>query len=331
MRHPTRSSLFIPFYLLLILSFVLTGCGSDRAIAHGLDEKEANEIIVVLESRGIDAQKNPEESAGGGGTGEITWVVMVPSDQSTRALSILNQLGLPRRRGQNLLKIFANSGLVPSERQEEIRYQEGLAESIASSIRKMDGVLDADVRLSFPKEDPLNPNKKTQERMSASVYVKHSGALDDPNSLMIPRIKRLVAGSVVGLDYENVTVIPDRARYAESSLRDLESTVQEEKEYISIWSIIVAKESATRFRIIFFTFTILLILTLITLLWIIWKISPILSNRGGLKALFQLEPLEPINGNGAKKKAEEINEEEPSSDEDEESEESADREPEETT
>ena len=261
----------------------------------------------------------------------MTWVITVPSEDSTRALSILNQLGLPRRRGQNLLKIFANSGLVPSERQEEIRYQEGLAESIASSIRKMDGVLDADVRLSFPKEDPLNPTKKTQERVSASVYVKHSGALDDPNSLMIPKIKRLVSGSVNGLDYDNVTVIPDRARYAESSLKDLESTVQEEKEYTSIWSIIVANESATRFRVIFFSYTILLILILITMLWIIWKITPVLSHRGGLKALFHLEPLEPLNDN-LKKNTEENNEQASTGEETEEKkDESADREPDETT
>lgn len=328
MRFLTRFAAFIPFFFTLALLF--TSCASDRAIAHGLDEKEANEIIVVLESRGIDATKSQEASGGGGATQEVTWVIMVPEDDSTRALSILNQLGLPRRRGNNLLKIFSNTGLVPSERQEEIRYQEGLAESIASSIRKMDGVLDADVRLSFPKEDPLNPNKKTQEKISASVYVKHSGALDDPNSLMIPKIKRLVAGSVVGLDYDNVTVIPDRARYAESSLRDLESTVQEEKEYQSIWSVVVAKESVTRFRILFFSFTISILIILITLLWIIWKISPILGNRGGLKTLFHLEPLEPMNGNGAQKKTEEkaeVSEE----DEEEHKEESADREPEETT
>lgn len=328
MQSPFRISKFIPFFLLLLVAMLISGCSSNRAIAHGLDEKEANEIIVVLESRGINATKNPEESAGGGANQEITWVIMVPDDDSTRALSILNQLGLPRRRGQNLLKIFSNTGLVPSERQEEIRYQEGLAESIASSIRKMDGVLDADVRLSFPKEDPLNPNKKTQDRISASVYVKHSGALDDPNSLMIPRIKRLVAGSVVGLDYDNVTVIPDRARYAEASLRDLESSIQEEKEYASIWSIIVSKESVTRFRILFFSFTVSILILLILLLWIIWKISPIISNRGGLKSLFQLEPLEPINGNA---KPDPVEEEAPAEEAEEHDEESADREPEETT
>jgi type III secretion protein J len=318
--------LLLPFFLLFSLALLFSSCSSNRAIAHGLDEKEANEIIVVLESRGINASKNVEESAGGGGAQEITWVIMVPDEDSTKALSILNQLGLPRRRGQNLLKIFSNTGLVPSERQEEIRYQEGLAESIASSIRKMDGVLDADVRLSFPKEDPLNPNKKTQERINASVYVKHSGALDDPNSLMIPRIKRLVAGSVVGLDYENVTVIPDRARYAESSLRDLDSQL-DEKEYVSIWSVIVAKESVNRFRILFFSFTISILILLILILWIIWKISPIIGNRGGLKSLFQVAALEPVSAPAKQ----EIKEEETSEESEEDEEESADREPEETT
>lgn len=282
---------FTHLFFLICTLFLLASCESRRAIAHGLDEKEANEIIVVLEPRGIKAQKVQEASGGGGATDVVTWKIEVADEQATAAMSILNQLGLPRRRGKNLLNIFEDSGLVPSELQERIKYEEGLAESIASSIRKMDGVLDADVRLSFPKEDPLNPQKKSSEKVAASVYVKHAGALDDPNSLMVQRIKRLVAGSVVGLDYDNVTVIPDRARYAEESLRDLERSLQEEKQYVNIWTVTVARDSASTFRILFFSFTISILILVIVVAWIGWKLWPLLEANGGIKSLFTLNPI----------------------------------------
>ncbi len=287
----TKSLPWRTLFLFLCCLLSLTSCASRRTIVNALDEKEANEILVILEGRGVKASKVKDAGGGGGATKEVLWNIVVSEEQATRAMSILNQLGLPRRRSQNLLGIFKDTGLVPSEMQEQIRYQEGLGESIASSIRKMDGVLDADVRISFPKEDPLNPDAKKKEKIAASVYVKHSGILDDPNSLMVPRIKRLVSGSITGLAYENVTVISDRARYAEASLNRLESGLQAEKEFVSIWSLAIAKESVTRFRIIFFSLILSVLFLLLAMIWVGWKIYPVLRENGGIKALFLLTPL----------------------------------------
>jgi type III secretion protein J len=221
------------------------------------------------------------------------WNISVESSQAHEAMALLNQVGLPRRRGQNLLGIFSNVGLVPSGMQEKIRYQAGLAEQIASTIRKIDGVLDADVQISFPDEDPLNPTAAKQ-KITASVYVKHSGVFDDPNAHLVTRIKRLVAGSVNGLDYDNVTVIGDRARFSEPTLGGLQGSFgEEERPYVNVWSIIIAKDSLTRFRIIFFSFTIALLLLLLSLIWLLWKIYPLLKQAGGFKKLFTLHSLQP--------------------------------------
>lgn len=280
-------------YILLIGCCIplLTSCGSSKTIVNGLDEKEANEIIVYLANKGIDAQKvRAADAGGGGGSKLILWDINVDSTVSTEAMSLLNQAGLPRKRGQNLLGIFQNTGLVPSEMQEQIRYQAGLAEGIASTIRKIDGVLDAEVNISFPKEDPLNP-EKNKGKITASVYVKHSGVLDDPNSHLVSKIKKLVASSVTGLDYDNVTVISDRARYNESPLSGSATTSEEDKLYVSIWSIIVAKESVTRFRVIFFSLTLLILFLILALSWLGWKLWPIVSKPGAFKHLFSLHPL----------------------------------------
>lgn len=291
------------FLMCLCLTF-LTSCGSSRIIVNGLDEREANEILVFLASRNIRAVKIAKEGGGGGATKSVLWDIQVSTEQANEAMAYLNQAGLPRRRGQNLLGIFSAGSLVPSELQEQIRYQAGLAEQIANTIRKIDGVLDAEVQISFPKENPLEPTEKG--KITASVYVKHNGVLDDPNSHLTSKIKRLVASSVASLDYDNVTVISDRARFGTSTSEGaIGVTPEEEKTYVSIWNIVVAKDSLQTFRIIFFSFLLVILLLLLFLIWIGWKIYPLLKKHGGVRELFT--NVHPISGEpkGEEVKAEE--------------------------
>jgi len=275
----------------LFLIFTVTSCESRKTIVNNLDEKEANEIVVFLATRGIDANKTLVESGAGGGTKTITFDISVTQTESTEAMSLLNQNGLPRRRGQNLLGIFTNTGLVPSEMQDKIRYQAGLAEQIASTIRKIDGVLDAEVQISFPKEDPLNPDKPNKDKITASVFIKHSGVLDDPNNFLITKIRRLVAASITGLDFDNVTVITDRARFSDSPIGVVQGGLDETRPYVGVWSIIIAQESLFRFRILFFGFIFLIILLILALIWTLWKTHPLLKPYGGLKELLTLHAI----------------------------------------
>lgn len=288
MRHVLR--LLCVLVLLPSVLCFLTSCGSQKTIVNGLDEKEANEILVFLASKGITANKEPTKVSGGAGGGAQTvalYDINVPESSATEAMALLNMNGLPRRRGQNLLGLFQAGGLVPSELEEKVRYEAGLADQIANTIRKIDGVLDADVQLSFPEEDPLNPGKKIG-KVTASVYVKHNGVLDDPNSHLITKIKRLVASSVPGLDFDNVTVISDRARFTDISYPGPASEVEEEHNYVKIWSIIVAKESAGAFRAVFFSLIFGIVLLAMMLSWIVWKTYPLLEKSGGLKQLFSI-------------------------------------------
>jgi type III secretion protein J len=273
---------------LLVLSalLILVGCSNKEVIVHNLDEGEANGIIVFLNNNGIVADKVEAAEATGGGTKVVLWNITVDKSETLDAMQLLRANGLPRRSGSNLLNIFNKGGLVPSEMEEKIRYQSGLGDQIANTIRKIDGVVDAEVTLSFPEDDPLNPTA-IKLKPTASVYVKHTGILDDPNSQLISKIRRLVASSVQGLDYDNVTVIPDRARFSEMPQRPLNSRT-EDRDYVDIWSIVVAKDSSTRFQAIFLSFVILLLLLLISLIWAIWKIFPIIKEHGGMKSFFEV-------------------------------------------
>lgn len=269
----------------------LTSCDSRKTIVNGIDEKESNEILVFLSNKNIDAIKTPTVGGGGpGGSKEILFDIQVVEDSARDAMAYLNQAGLPRRRSQSLLKLFGTSGLVPSELQEKIKFQAGLAEQIASTIRKIDGVLDAEVQISFPEEDPLNPQAVKKE-ITASVYVKHSGVLDDPNTHLLTKIKRLVSSSISGLKFDFVTVIPDRARFSDTALVGFQGGFDEEKEFVTIWTVIVAKESVSRFRLIFLSSTLMILVLILGFVWTLWKTLPLLEQYGGFSALLHLKPI----------------------------------------
>lgn len=273
----------------LLFLILLTSCAGKREIVSNIPEKEANEIVVFLASKGIHAEKMQQATTGAGG-GEAAapmYTIMVPASQATEALAILNRNGLPRRPGPNLLDLFKKSGLVSSAQEEQIRYQEGLAESIAATIRKIDGVIDAVVQISIPSQEQIPGEETQQEEVRAAVYVKHQGILDDPNSQLVTKIKRLVAASVVGLDYNNVTVVPDRARYVDVTLLEGTEGVPEDiKEYTTVWTIVLAKESVGRFQGIFIILCIVILFLAALVAWLVWKLFPAIQVGGGIGELF---------------------------------------------
>lgn len=273
---------------------LLTGCETKTMIINDIDEREANEIVVFLASKNIEAEKIAGTSAsptGGTETANL-WSIAVPPAKMTEAMALLNQNGLPRKKGTNLLSLFAKQGLMSSDKEETIRYQAGLAEQIAGTIRKIDGVIDADVQLSFPSTENFTPGAP-QQRVTAAVYVKHQGVLDDPNSHLVTKIKRLVAGSVNGLDVNDVTVISDRSRFTDITLgQPPESLTAKAKEYVSIWNIVMDKTSASRFRFLFFSLVVSAIILFLVLGWLVWKFYPILKKKGGFKELLRPMPMQ---------------------------------------
>lgn len=255
--------------LRLILLVALAGCASTTAIVHDADELDANQIIVYLASRGITATKTVSAPIGAGATQTaLYWDISVPAEQSVEAMAILDKLGLPRPRATTLLDLFSTSGIVPSERQETIRYQLGLAGQIASTIRSMDGILDCQVQLALPEEGSKTPPR-------ASVFVKHLGIFDDPNNQLGSKIRRLVAGSVPGLEYDNVTLVPDRARYVDIALApSAEQLPEMRKEYAKVLGVVVSADSVAKLRLIVSAMIVGLLILLGVAIFLAWRLLP---------------------------------------------------------
>ncbi|MCI5051516.1 MAG: EscJ/YscJ/HrcJ family type III secretion inner membrane ring protein [Simkaniaceae bacterium] len=278
-------------FLLAILTFALTACSKNQQIISQVDEREANLIVVFLESKGISAQKvQAATSTVGGGNAKPMFNISVDSKHAIDAMAYLNQNGLPRKLGTDLLDLFAKQGLTTSDKEETIRYQAGLASQITNTILMIDGVIEASVNLSFPEEETA-PGATSTEHVTAAVYVKHQGVVDDPNIHLENKIKRLVSGSVPNLDINDVTVVSDRSRFTDVTVGEISEAFSDGGEYVSIWSIVMSKQSAGRFRFIFFVILILAILFAALVGWILWKVYPIIRKNGGLKELINPIPI----------------------------------------
>jgi type III secretion protein J len=272
-------------WLLCLTCFVLlTGC------------EKTNSIITAQKVR---ASSGPQM---GGEQTSPTFDITVPEKQTIEAMSILNRNGLPRKQGTNLLDLFAKQGFMTSDKEETIRYQAGLAQQITNTILMIDGVIDASLQLSFPPEDTgLSEGAKTP--ITAAVYVKHQGVYDDPNAHLENKIKRIVAGSITGLDLNNVTVISDRSRFTdvspEPSAMD-KSNIMGSQDLVSIWNIVLNKNSAARFRTVFFFLIFFGIIFAVVMGWLFWKFYPIIRKQGGFKELLNPTPITSIEPKNTK-------------------------------
>lgn len=184
-------------FCLSLALLLLAGCKVD--LYSGLEEKEGNEMLALLLSEGIKAEKGP----GKGGT--IT--LSVEESQLTRAMEILSRNSYPRKQYATINDVFPQGGLVQSPMADNARYAYAMSQDIAATLANIDGVLTAKVHLVLPKEESKSKVKKEEEKQTAkaSVFIKYDDNI--PMKTYIPQIKAMVANSVEQLDYENVAVV----------------------------------------------------------------------------------------------------------------------------
>jgi type III secretion protein J len=275
-----RMKRFCLRFLNVLFFLFLLGCDSKTEIVSNIDEREANIIVVFLESKGISATKEMMPvAAGAEGGGAAKYNIVAQREKAIEAMTLLNQNGLPKRVGPNLLELFAPSGLMTSDKQETIRYQAGLAQQIQNTIMMIDGVIDVSVQISFPPSEAVEGTN----RITAAVFVKHQGIIDDPNSHLESKIKRLVSGSVNGLEINDVTVVSDRSR-----LNDIPTAIDQGRmaqDFVQVWSITMTKRSLGVFRFIFGSLLTVLVLSLLSLGWVLFKVYPLIRENGGFKEL----------------------------------------------
>ena len=182
------------------MSFV--ACEGELDIVHGLSELEANEILVVLESRSISARKQIEEGR------VITWAIFVPGGQSAEALRTLVANKLPKPRSQGLADVYpaGSGGLITTRSEEKAKFLMAIQGEIEAMLKSFPGVQEANVGVVIPEKDVVRDLENPPPPATASVAIVYNPVNGQP-PLSEEKIKKLVAASVEDLKEKNVQVV----------------------------------------------------------------------------------------------------------------------------
>jgi type III secretion protein J len=177
---------------LLATLLLLAGCGVE--LEHGLDERQANQVLGALAQAGIDADKQAD--------GQNGWTISVPRADTARAVKTLEARDLPRPREKGLGEAFGSSVFLPSAVEEQARLAVGTAVELGRTLEALPDVASARVHLALPPEE-LVPGDTPRARPTASVLLKTRGE----KRVATADVQRLVAGAVPSLQPSDVTVV----------------------------------------------------------------------------------------------------------------------------
>ena len=214
------------------LLLAAAGCGKTELYTN-VQERDANEMIAILQKKGVDCDKSSGE--------EGMWNLTVSPRDFGKAVEELKARGYPKDHHATMDDLFQRSGLVSSPTEERVRYIYGLSQELSSTISRIDGVLSARVHIVLPENDPF---KKDVKPSSAAIFIEHRHDANLEASL--PEVKNLVTSSIEGLTYENVNLTTFPA--ADPTQNQVGEPPQE---WVEILDIRVAPESASRFYALF--------------------------------------------------------------------------------
>jgi len=178
---------------LLFMAVVLATAGCKEVLYSDLSEKEANEMVAILDAGGIAAGRERSKD----GIYDITVdAALIPS-----AVNLLQTAGYPKQRFQSLGDVFGGDELVGSPFNERARFMHALNEELSRTIGEIDGVRSARVQVMIPAQDKYDPEPKIA---TASVAIMYDERRDLTST--VPVIKTLVSHSVPDLAYDNVAV-----------------------------------------------------------------------------------------------------------------------------
>jgi type III secretion protein J len=180
--------------LLFALPLLCGGCGVD--LEHGLDERQANQIVSVLDSAGIAAEKRADDTQSG------AYKIVVTRAEAARSFRVLEAQDLPKAHDKGLGESFSASSLLPSATEERARLAAAQAVELERTLESLPAVQVARVHLALPAEELL-PGDTARVRPTASVLLRTRGT----QAVAVADVQRLVAGAIPALQTADVNVL----------------------------------------------------------------------------------------------------------------------------
>ncbi len=179
-------------FSVLLIFLTLFGCKEN--LYSELSEQDVNMMIAILEQNGIEAERYKDEPN--------KFSLRVDSEDFTTSVKVLAAKGYPKKKFQSMADVFTSEGIVKTPFEQRARFIHALNQELSKSISDIEGIISARVHITQPE---ISRFGKAKEKPRAAVVILHYPKKD--MSGMRPKIKQLIAHSVNGMTYENVTVV----------------------------------------------------------------------------------------------------------------------------
>jgi type III secretion protein J len=189
---------------LAVAAALCAGCEAE--LSSGLDEAQADEVVLALDEAGIGADRERADTAAGAAE-SATYRVVVARGDLAAALAVLREQELPRRSAAGFEELFDDTGLVPSAVQERARFAAAVGGELSRSIESIDGVTHARVHVALP-EPGARMLDEGPAAARASVLIEHRPGADVDEAA----VRALVAGAVQDLATDDVAVVLSETR-----------------------------------------------------------------------------------------------------------------------
>lgn len=188
---PRQKNIVVRFLVMCMMFLALAGC--KKELFSELSEREANDMLAILQKSGVSVEKQP---------GKKSFVrLMVKESQMADAINILKSFGYPREEFLDICDIFEKNSMISSPMEERVRFICAVQQGLSETLSQLDGVITARVHVVMPENDSSNEELVPS---SASVFIKYSS--DVNLQAFIPQIKLLINNSIEGLDYGKISV-----------------------------------------------------------------------------------------------------------------------------
>jgi len=194
-------NLLSKIFILLVGALIFSACGQEN-LYESLTEKDANEILVLLNKNGIEASKTRVE-----GSQETTFTVGVSSDDVNQARALLVENNLPRVKELGFAGICKDTSIIPTPEQEKCRKLLGLKGEIINALeQRVPGIIDADVVLNIPEVSEFADEDTPPKKPTASAVLQVKKELTG-YQIRESSMQRFISNSVENLDPRDVAVI----------------------------------------------------------------------------------------------------------------------------
>ncbi len=168
--------------------------GCKETLYSGLNEREANEIVAVLDISEVSAQREQDKDG--------LYSVLVDAELVAIATRILMSEGLPREQFESLGQVFTSDGISATPFDQRARYIHALNQELSRTVSELGGVRAARVFVTLPEEDSLS--RQTAPAKASVSVTFYEG---DLARSFISNVKLLISHSVSNLKYEDVAVV----------------------------------------------------------------------------------------------------------------------------